>query len=142
MNIISVKFTYIQEKFGQMRNSIHIMLFIRVNIIIRLKRLSVSHVVQSMNNLTDLKIWRLSASNCLTIAWWLPELTAKLRKNWLKQRWQDNFSFIRLHTANPSLKIDLYIIMNNKQSYQTSWLEALYKIASRGWHVEILQIVS
>ena len=26
--------------------------------------------------------------------------------------------------------------------YQTSWLEALYKIASRGWHVEILQIVS
>ena len=99
-----------------MRNSIHIMLFIRVNIIIRLKRLSVSHVVQSMNNLTDLKIWRLSASNCLTIAWWLPELTAKLRKNWLKQRWQDNFSFIRLHTANPSLKIDLYTYNNEHKA--------------------------
>ena len=25
---------------------------------------------------------------------------------------------------------------------QTSWLEALYKIASKGWHVEILQILS
>jgi hypothetical protein len=30
----------------------------------------------------------------------------------------------------------------SKITNQTSWLEALYKIASRGWHVEILQIVS
>ena len=60
--------------------------------------------------------------------------------NWINKKkskiCDDEFIFIGIDSKN---KLRLHIVINN---YQTSWLEALYKIASRGWHVEILQIVS
>ena len=52
-----------------------------------------------------------TATNCFTIDWRLSEVTAKSLKSWQKQR---QFKPMRMHTANPSLKIDLYIIINIK----------------------------